>query len=135
MTTNSDQFYSPLGNMLEISLRFPRTQAILYYNNFLCVIFIFIFIMGCDGGSIPKREDLVQVAKKPEKVDQTEAERTKWFYCALSKQVLRPPVVTCNLGYLYNKEIVLKHLLEKTIPPQFAHIKSLKVHSTYIFRC
>ncbi len=45
----------------------------------------------------------------------------------MSKEPLRCPIVACELGFLYNKETVLKHLLDKTIPENFSHIKSLKV--------
>jgi hypothetical protein len=82
--------------------------------------------MGCDGGSIPKRDELVHLQKKPEKVDQNELERIKWFSCAISKEPLRSPVVYCELGYLYNKEAIIKRLIEKTIPEAYSHIRSLK---------
>jgi len=90
--------------------------------------------MGNDGGSIPTRGDLVQLAKKPEKADAVALERTKWFYCAMSKQPFRSPVVACELGFLYNKEIVLKHLLDKSIPENFSHVKSLKDLITLNFK-
>jgi len=82
--------------------------------------------MGCDGGSIPRREELVQLQKKPERVDQNELERIKWFSCTISKEILRPPVVYCELGHLYNKEAIIKRLIEKTIPEAYSHIRSLK---------
>jgi len=82
--------------------------------------------MGCDGGSIPRREELVQLQKKPERADQHELERIKWFSCAISKELLRPPVVYCELGNLYNKEAIIKRLIDKNIPECFSHIRSLK---------
>jgi len=82
--------------------------------------------MGCDGGSIPRREELVQLKKNPEKADEKELERIKWTSCTLSKEPLRTPIVACELGFLYNKEAVLKHLIDKSIPETFSHIKSLK---------
>jgi hypothetical protein len=32
----------------------------------------------------------------------------------------------CRLGLLYNKEEVIKHLIEKNMPKAFRHIKKLK---------
>jgi len=82
--------------------------------------------MGADGGSIPRREELVQLKKKEEKADQNELERIKWFLCAISKEPLTMPVVTCELGFLYNKEVVIKRLIDKSMPEAFSHIRSLK---------
>jgi len=82
--------------------------------------------MGCDGGSIPRRDELVKLKKKAEKVDPTEIERIKWFTCALSHERLKDPIVACELGHLYNKEAVIRALLEKSIDEKFSHIRSLK---------
>jgi hypothetical protein len=49
--------------------------------------------MGCDGGSIPRREELVKLKKKAEKVDPIEVERIKWFTCAMSEERLKEPIV------------------------------------------
>jgi hypothetical protein len=46
--------------------------------------------------------------------------------CALSASPLQEPIVACRLGFLYNKEAVLGHLLNKTMPAPFAHIRALK---------
>jgi len=81
--------------------------------------------MGADGGSIPRREELVKEKKKPEKADPNELNKIKWTSCALSKQVLTPPIVTCELGFLYNKTAVLQNLIEKTIPYGFEHIRNI----------
>lgn len=84
--------------------------------------------MGCDGGSIPRRDELVKLKKKAEKVDPGEIERIKWFTCALSNEKLKEPVVTCELGHLYNKEAVIRCLLDKNVDEKFSHIRNLKVH-------
>jgi len=34
--------------------------------------------------------------------------------------------VACELGFLYNKESVIRHMLDKTLDDSFKHIKSLK---------
>lgn len=82
--------------------------------------------MGNDGGSIPKREELVKVRKRKQLAEKEEQNRSKWKLCALSKQVLVPPIVACKLGYLYNKTAVLECLLDNTLPPEFSHIRKAK---------
>jgi hypothetical protein len=39
---------------------------------------------------------------------------------------LKEPIVACELGFLYNKEAVIRHLLDKTIDEAFKHIRNLK---------
>ena len=46
--------------------------------------------------------------------------------CTLTKQRLQKPIVACRLGFFYNKENLLKCLIEKTLPKEFNHISSLK---------
>jgi hypothetical protein len=82
--------------------------------------------MGCDGGSIPRRDELVKLKKKEEKPDPNEVERIKWSSCAISKEPLKEPIVACELGFLYNKETVIRHLLDKTMDESFKHIRNLK---------
>jgi len=82
--------------------------------------------MGCDGGSIPTRCELVKVKKKTERADPLQMNRFRWTLCALSKEPLKSPVVCCPLGNLFNKEAVITHLLQKTMPEAFSYIKSLK---------
>lgn len=51
----------------------------------------------------------------------------RWRNCHLTQESLRPPIVACGMGLLYNKESVLQHLVNKTpLPEASAHIKSLK---------
>lgn len=66
--------------------------------------------MGADGGSIPKRADLVKTQKRPLQEAPTN-KADPWKYCGLSKQPLVAPIVACPRGRLYNKEAVLKRLL------------------------
>ena len=71
--------------------------------------------MGCDGGSIPRRDEMVKLKKKAEKVRDTACTLVKtlssgpqvdkdvelqarWKYCALSAEELKPPIVACELG-------------------------------------
>lgn len=90
--------------------------------------------MGNDGGSIPRREELVKLRKRISEIaEKDEANRVKWKLCKLSEQPLYPPVVACPLGYLYNKSAVLEALLEKKLPPAFSHIKKVKVIYYYFY--
>ncbi|KAI7808068.1 replication termination factor 2 [Triplophysa rosa] len=70
--------------------------------------------MGCDGGTIPKRHELVKGPKKVEKVDKNAELAAKWKYCALSQERLKRPIVACELGRLYNKDAIIEYLLDKS---------------------
>ncbi|XP_044519771.1 replication termination factor 2 [Gracilinanus agilis] len=86
--------------------------------------------MGCDGGTIPKRHELVKGPKKVEKVDKNAELVAQWNYCTLSQEILRRPIVACELGRLYNKDAVIEFLLdksnEKALGQAASHIKSIK---------
>lgn len=66
---------------------------------------------------------LSQVDKDAELVAQ-------WNYCTLSQEILRRPIVACELGRLYNKDAVIEFLLdkssEKALGKAASHIKSIK---------
>ncbi|TPX60961.1 hypothetical protein PhCBS80983_g01454 [Powellomyces hirtus] len=70
--------------------------------------------MGCDGGSIPRRDELVKTKKAAERADPRMQLIVNWFFCALSKQALVQPVVADALGKLYNKDAILEYLLNKS---------------------
>ncbi|RUS92210.1 hypothetical protein EGW08_000063 [Elysia chlorotica] len=85
--------------------------------------------MGCDGGTIPKRDELVRTKKKPEQKDKTSELAFKWKHCAISQEALTKPIVACELGRLYKKESVLEFLLDRSkfdIAAQFDHLRGLK---------
>ncbi|XP_074599579.1 replication termination factor 2 [Brevipalpus obovatus] len=83
--------------------------------------------MGCDGGTIPKRDELVRKKKKPEEKDKHAEAMAKWRYCALCCQLLRMPIVACPLGRLYNKEAIIKYLLDKEVTNEVVeHIRGLR---------
>ncbi|XP_071481611.1 replication termination factor 2-like [Diadema antillarum] len=82
--------------------------------------------MGGDGGSIPGRQDLVRTRRKPERADHNMERVAKWHHCAITQEKLRQPIVSCELGRLYNKEAVLEYLLDKSKCDSAQHIKSLK---------
>ena len=84
--------------------------------------------MGCDGGTIPRRDEMVRMKKKPEKVDKEFELNAKWFHCAITQQELQSPIVSCELGNIYNKESVLEYLLDKSSASTDTakHIRNLK---------
>jgi hypothetical protein len=83
--------------------------------------------MGNDGGSIPGRKDLVKEKGKDKKSDNNALVRKyKSRYCALTKEPLIKPVMGDKLGFLYNKEPLIRALIEKRLPRNFMHITSLK---------
>lgn len=72
--------------------------------------------MGCDGGTIPKRSELVRNKKNDEdKKDKNAESAAKWQFCALSGLPLSEPIVSCQLGRLYNKEAICTYLVEKRL--------------------
>lgn len=83
--------------------------------------------MGCDGGTIPRRDELVRVKKKPEQKDKEAELAFKWKHCTINQLPLQPPIVGCSWGNLYSKESVLEGLLDRSSLPESAvHIKNLK---------
>lgn len=46
--------------------------------------------------------------------------------CTLSSEPLRDPIVADRIGNLYNKEIILEKLVEKTMPRGFCYIRKMK---------
>ncbi|KAK0161113.1 hypothetical protein PV327_009626 [Microctonus hyperodae] len=83
--------------------------------------------MGCDGGTIPRRDELVRIKKKPEQKDKDAELAFRWRHCTIKQLPLQQPIVACGLGKLYSKEAVIEGLLDRTILPESAvHIKNLK---------
>ncbi|XP_055376596.1 replication termination factor 2 [Condylostylus longicornis] len=83
--------------------------------------------MGCDGGTIPRRDELVRTKKKPEQKDKDSERQFRWLHCALTQERLQQPIVMCGLGRLYSKQNIIEALLDKEkIPETISHIKSLK---------
>lgn len=84
--------------------------------------------MGADGGTIPTRDEMVRMKKKPEQKDKTAEMNAKWKCCAVTQQTLVPPFMACELGRLYNKEAILELLIDRS---QFEgknldHIRTMK---------
>ncbi|KAI7861629.1 Rtf2 RING-finger-domain-containing protein [Spinellus fusiger] len=70
--------------------------------------------MGNDGGSIPRRIELVKEKQKNVKQNPDIERSAAWLHCALSKQPLEQPVVSDALGKLYNQDAVIEFLLDKS---------------------
>ncbi|XP_060531363.1 replication termination factor 2 [Cylas formicarius] len=83
--------------------------------------------MGCDGGTIPRRDELVRIKKKPESKDKDAELAFLWKCCAITQELLQEPVVVCHLGKLYNKMALIEALLDRSsLAEEFRHIRSLK---------
>lgn len=89
--------------------------------------------MGCDGGTIPKRDELVRTKQRGEQKDREAELIAKWRHCALTANKLLEPIVACDLGRLYNKVSIIEYLLNKDSAPNAEvakHIRNLKdVHT------
>lgn len=70
--------------------------------------------MGCDGGTIPKRDELVRTKKKKAKLSKEVKNAAKWNNCRLSQNSLQKPIVGDANGFLYNKEAIIEFLLDKS---------------------
>ncbi len=87
--------------------------------------------MGADGGSFLHREEVVKtkrVKKADEGREQEEAKvRARWTRCALTLVPLHTPVaVDKALGFMFNKDALIKALLAHDLPDHLKHIRSLK---------
>jgi hypothetical protein len=73
--------------------------------------------MGNDGGSIPKRNELVKEAAKALttaqiKEAQNEQQEYAWSTDPLTRKPLARPVVSDAAGHLYNKDSIIEFLLK-----------------------
>lgn len=83
--------------------------------------------MGCDGGTIPRRDELVRTKKKAIKTNKDIEKAAKWNNCHITQHPLQKPIVADHLGNVYNKDSVIEYLLERSkyeAGPE--HIKGLK---------
>eukprot|EP01138_Halocafeteria_seosinensis_P009457 gb/GECG01009665.1/.p1 GENE.gb/GECG01009665.1/~~gb/GECG01009665.1/.p1 ORF type:complete len:298 (+),score=54.12 gb/GECG01009665.1/:1-894(+) len=82
---------------------------------------------GNDGGSIAaSRMYMVKLKKMGKKIDPDELAKIKWHTCALTGEVLKPPICADDLGNLFNKQAILEYLLSSKKLPGFEHIRRLK---------
>jgi hypothetical protein len=77
--------------------------------------------MGNDGGSIPKRSELVKEAAKALtsaqlKEAQNEQQEYGWTTDPLTRKPLAVPVVSDAAGVLYNKDSIIEYLLKEDGP-------------------
>lgn len=86
--------------------------------------------MGNDGGSIPRRGDMVRTKARSEAVEKDQLSFERWRLCSLSMEPLQRPIVACRLGKLYNKEAVVTYLLDRSsygeLSEAFSHITGLR---------
>eukprot|EP01083_Nonionella_stella_P023691 65560_1 len=85
--------------------------------------------MGGDGGSIPGRDVLAKTKKAKKTAAQVTFGRSRllnWTHCALTKQILQPPICCDDLGNLYNKVSVIEAMIHKTLPKPLSYIKKIK---------
>lgn len=84
--------------------------------------------MGNDGGSIPKRRELVKEAARALttaelKESQQEAQEYGWTTDPLTRKPLSTPVVSDAAGVLYNKDAVIEFLLAEKKDGDMAGLK------------
>ncbi|KAJ3410766.1 hypothetical protein HDV05_003268 [Chytridiales sp. JEL 0842] len=100
------------------------------FFTFMSSLGVLVCLWMCDGGSIPKRHELVKTKSKDPTIDRNSQTVQKWNYCTLSKEPLKHPVVACRLGSLYNKERVIEFLLDRNAfgegEKTAAHLNSIK---------
>lgn len=84
--------------------------------------------MGADGGNYnDDRKVIVTLKKEKEKPSKELLNNIGWSFCQFSNQPLKPPIVCDQFGQMYNKEALLKAMVNKTLDKKkFGHIKSLK---------
>ncbi|CAI5510690.1 unnamed protein product [Closterium sp. Naga37s-1] len=64
--------------------------------------------------------------RRPDKVDPRDTRVASWTHCHLSGEPLTPPCVVDLLGSVFNKEAVVRALVDKSIPVALKHIKGLR---------
>lgn len=82
--------------------------------------------MGNDGGSIPKRVDLVKTKRERVIGNKKTILKERFKSCAFTNQRLKPPVVVCRRGFIFNKESLLKSIIKKDLPEELKYIRKLK---------
>eukprot|EP01036_Dinobryon_divergens_P025089 gene25090-33604_t len=87
--------------------------------------------MGGDGGVIATQRKFVRGAKNDEKEDGKNVKQNQIIRsttCALSAEPLQEPIVSCELGNLFNKAAILTALLDKSLQvnPAFSYIRGRK---------
>jgi hypothetical protein len=93
--------------------------------------------MGGDGGVKATQRRFIRGYKNPKDRDETrnirDLQRIRSKLCCLTSKPLTQPVTGCELGNLYNKEDILKALIDKTLNENFSHVRGLKDLKTLKF--
>lgn len=88
--------------------------------------------MGGDGGTCCKRRDIMtKTHQEKRKQDRDFTVNALWTFCAISGKQLKKPIVSCELGRLYNKDSIIEFLLDRgkqteETQRRLSHIKTLK---------
>ena len=114
---------SGLFRSVHLSPPLPTTRKHIHNNRLhqSYLLLPYLSEMGNDGGSIPKRRELVKEAARLQtasevKESKQEQQEHRWKTCILSQQPLKPPIVSDWLGNLYNKYAILEYLLPSDEP-------------------
>ena len=81
--------------------------------------------MGNDGGSFAHRTEVVKMKKREKKLETFQEAKMKADLCCISKEPLKAPLCICRLGNIYNKEELLKRLIDGNMKG-FEHIKKMR---------
>mmetsp|Transcript_17309 Transcript_17309/g.39003 ORF Transcript_17309/g.39003 Transcript_17309/m.39003 type:complete len:281 (+) Transcript_17309:64-906(+) len=81
---------------------------------------------GRYANSLGEMANYIQMTFEDRGLGPLELRRTRMSSCWLSQDVLRDPVVACRLGNLYNKEALINAMLNRSMPPDLAHLRALK---------
>lgn len=63
---------------------------------------------------------------REEYLNEYKKRKVRMSFCRITEDPLEAPIVACRLGHLYNKTAVIECLLERKMPKEYSHIRSLK---------
>lgn len=82
--------------------------------------------MGNDGGSIPKRDDLIKIKKEQRIVNNLEILKERFKSCSFNNEPFKKPIVICRRGFLFNKETLYEAIIKKNLPKELSYLKKMK---------
>ena len=94
--------------------------------------------MGGDGGVKATQRRFMRgttnyTEQKSEVLNVKEQRVRRSKYCAQSGNLLQEPIAACELGHLFNKDGLIRALLNKELNDRFSHIRGLKDIKTLSF--
>jgi hypothetical protein len=94
--------------------------------------------MGGDGGVIATQRAFARGVGKSDEAKRDnknirDEQTARATTCALTNEILQSPLVSCELGNIFNKEAILTALIEKRVPDELSHIRGLKDIKTLEF--